>query len=126
MFRMKSTMSLNDKEIIPDTPEMRSVLISSAPPSRLGVRFEKESVLKQSKVAVVPKGSSSSWKPASVPQVPDDYRLSRSHILVKDVDGCQIANRIAECLRKESLTASFQEVGSNTVTTKCVCVYASS
>lgn len=107
----------NNNDIAPDVPQMRSVLIRSAEapsiPSRSSLQFNSKSGKPHCLSYVVPSIKSragSSWKPCNVPKLPEVYMLERSHVSIPDADALEIAERIAECLRTQSITASFDDV----------------
>lgn len=106
----------NNSDIVPDMPQMRSVLIRSSVepampgPNKFGGLAKSDAWIQNhsAKTAVV--GVRSSWKPVNVPKLPEMYPLERSHVSIPDADAVEIARRIADCLRKESITATFEEV----------------
>jgi hypothetical protein len=106
----------NNNDIVPEMPQMRSVLIRSlvepSMPGRnsFGVSAKAAPWIQNpsTKIAVV--GVRSSWKPVNVPKLPEMYPLERSHVSIPDADAVEIAMRIADCLRKESIAATFEEV----------------
>ena len=114
-------MSASDKQIAPDVPEMRSVLIRSAPPAlpSRSLQLTKESPfsLKTNINTLKAKGESG-WKLSNIPKLPEMYPLERSHAYVKGIAGEEVASRIAECLRKESIMATFDDVSFDVTTTK--------
>lgn len=112
---MSSSINNNNNDIVPEMPQMRSVLIRSsvepAMPGRnsFGVSAKTAPWIQNpsTKIAVV--GVRSSWKPVNVPKLPELYPLERSHVSIPDADAVEIAMRIADCLRKESIAATFEE-----------------
>mmetsp|Transcript_30043 Transcript_30043/g.49637 ORF Transcript_30043/g.49637 Transcript_30043/m.49637 type:complete len:368 (-) Transcript_30043:135-1238(-) len=116
--------NMNDNnDIAPDMPEMRSVLIRSSAPAMPQMRSFSDTkqapqyapiVRKQApidiSVAPTPTPTSTiTWQPSSVPQLPDYYPLERSHVTITNVDCAEVAHRISECLRNESIAATFTE-----------------
>jgi len=101
----------DDEEIAPDTPEMRSILIRSAPtmmtaPSRMQlpkIPTVTTSVLSKTLAA---KGS---WELETIPKVPELYHVGRSRVTISNCEGREIASRISECLRQQSLSVTFEE-----------------
>ena len=108
----------NNNDIAPDVPQMRSVLIRSAEvpsiPSRSSLQFNSKSGKPLSSLSYVvsstKSNAGSSWRPCNVPKLPEIYILERSHVSIPDADALEIAERIAECLRTQSITASFDDV----------------
>lgn len=102
-------------DIAPDLPEMRSVLIRSSGPStmmpaaRTGLYAKQAPVLKTAPVLKSNNNKSTCWNPDPLPKLPEMYPLERSHAYVKDVNCAEIATRIADCLQKESIAATFEE-----------------
>lgn len=106
------TMSSNDqeREIVEDTPHYRSVMIAgplSAPPmprSFASVRPFKTAPqsLKHEKPII---SGAAVWSVADLPSLPAAYFLERSSVYVEG-DAQEIANRICDCLRKQSIAAS--------------------
>jgi len=104
------------EELPPDTPEMRSVLIRSTPafarPLSLGqLPKMPRSFAKAAPVAPVISKSSpvKTWKPDSIPKLPEMYQLGRSRVTISNCDGCEITSRIGECLRQQPLSVTFEE-----------------
>lgn len=80
------------------------------PASRLGSYHGKQApVLKTAPVLQQKSPNSGSWNPDPLPKLPEMYPLERSHAYVKDVNCVEIATRIADCLQKESIAATFKE-----------------
>jgi hypothetical protein len=111
-----ATNNKNNDDIVPDMPQMRSVLIRSSvepampSPHNFGISAKSApwSYGPSTKIATV--GAQPSWKPVNVPKLPEMYPLERSHVSIADADAVEIAMRIADCLRKESIAATFEEV----------------
>lgn len=105
---MNSTNNKQVREIVEDVPQYRSVMISgpiSAPPiprSFASVRPAKAPLqtIQQDKQTV----SSATWKVSDLPSLPAAYFLEKSNVYV-DGDAQDVANRICDCLRKESVAA---------------------
>jgi hypothetical protein len=110
----------NNDEIAPDTPVFTSMLIRSASPAMPGPRsvnhvakqqrFEAPVLKSRAPLAVESNTATASWEPHRIPQLPEYYPLERSHVSMKNVDRMEVCNRIAECLRTESVSATFTEV----------------
>jgi len=105
---MSTPSNNNDNEIAPDMPQMRSVLIRSSGPDGplTGVYAKQAPILKTA--PALKSVSSTTWNPEPLPKLPEMYPLERSHAYVKDVDCAEIASRIAKCLQKESIAATFE------------------
>lgn len=107
----------NNSEIAPDVPQMRSVLIRSAEapsiPSHSSFHFSAKSAKPyatvQPMVTSIQSHAGSPWKPRNVPKLPEVYILERSHVSIPDADALEIAERIAECLRTQSIAATFDD-----------------
>jgi len=124
---------MNDQEIIPEEPTMRSVGLMSAPsvglhgsigsrptPSFGGLGFSlpgpglkrdfrhgkgKEICTKEwSGKVVVPK----EWKVDSLEQVPEDFPLERTSREI-EADGSEVASRISDALRMLSIEAEYDD-----------------
>jgi hypothetical protein len=52
--------------------------------------------------------TSSPWKVTNASELPSFYKLERSHISL-DISPQQAADRIADCLRKESVAVSYDD-----------------
>ena len=110
----------NNDEIVPDVPQMRSVLIRSAQtpafPMRSGLEFTAKSESPcEITVSVGPNISSrggSTWRPYNIAKLPAMYPLERSHVSIPNANATEIAQRISECLRMHSISASYIEVSS--------------
>ena len=64
--------------------------------------------------------SKSSWEIRfPLEPVPDFYHLERTHVVVENVDVAVLARRVSDCLRKESIAATYgdEEVRSERATT---------
>ena len=96
------------REIAEDVPQYRSVMISgpiSAPPlprSFASVRPSKApfQTLKQDKQT----SPSATWSVSDLPSLPAAYFLEKSNVYV-EAEPQEVANRICDCLRKESVAA---------------------
>lgn len=122
-------MSSNDqeREIVEDTPHYRSVMIAgplSAPPmprSFASVRPFKTAPqsLKHEKPII---SGAAVWSVADLPSLPAAYFLERSSVYVEG-DAQEIANRICDCLRKQSIAASCDGDDKNLLVAEtCDCV----
>merc|ERR1712183_1219325 len=49
------------------------------------------------------------WNPGTIPKLPEVYHLGRSRVTISDCNGSEIASRIGECLRQNSLSVTFTE-----------------
>ena len=134
------------RDIAPDLPQMRSVMIGApmampppprsflrsapstikAPPLPSAVRMGPSS--KASPVVVAPMPSSAAtsapakWEPTNIPSLPAIYPLERSHCrTTKNVSG--VAARIADLLRENSLAPVFHESKVSTDDDAC-CIFA--
>ena len=105
--------------ITPDAPEMRSVMIRPPPsslmvlPSRSFISKEESPgssrvVWKQSLNKHVP-----SWTPNAIPALPECYPLERTHIYVVDVSAHQVATRITDRLRVDSVAVQYDGVSAS-------------
>jgi hypothetical protein len=110
-------------EIVEDAPIMRSVTMMPAPspitafPPPMPGRsvFSESSLLKQSpslskSALFVPKELKEGhvWKPKAL-ALPLFYQLARSRVAVRGASAQEVANRIAECIRKESIAAVYDD-----------------
>lgn len=111
-----------EREIVPDTPTMRSVAIMP-PPMPMLRAVEPASVSKSPAIRVGPtmsvntKSSVSSpelrpnttpnWRVEQANELPSFYPLERSHIRLSDVTALEVSSRIDECLRKESVAVVY-------------------
>jgi hypothetical protein len=105
--------------ITPDTPEMRSVMIRPHP-SSLMVPPPRSFISKEGSsdsCRVVWKPSlteqASSWTPNAVPTLPEYYQLERTHIFVMDTPVHQVARRITDRLRVDSVAVQFSDVSAS-------------
>lgn len=100
--------SNQDREILEDVPQYRSVMIAgplSAPPMpRSFANVRQFKAAPQTSVQAKPAASAAIWTVADLPSLPAAYFLERSNVYV-DGDAQDIANRICDCLRKESVAA---------------------
>eukprot|EP00547_Thalassionema_nitzschioides_P005636 CAMPEP_0194215998 /NCGR_PEP_ID=MMETSP0156-20130528/18207_1 /TAXON_ID=33649 /ORGANISM="Thalassionema nitzschioides, Strain L26-B" /LENGTH=354 /DNA_ID=CAMNT_0038944663 /DNA_START=20 /DNA_END=1084 /DNA_ORIENTATION=- len=99
-------------DLPPDTPEMMSVLIRSAPtlpgpPSRVQFPKRPEAAALPSRKSP-PAAEGLDWNPKEIPKVPEYYPLSRSRVTV-DCDVCEVTGRIGDCLKQHQLSVTFEE-----------------
>jgi len=99
------------EEIEADTPEMRSVLIRQSP-----TMMAAPSPLQLPKMPAVstpviskPSEAKCNWELGTVPKIPELYHVGRSRVTVSNCEGREIASRISECLRQQSLSVTFEE-----------------
>jgi len=99
-----------ERDIVEDTPQYRSVMIGgplSAPP--MPRSFASTSPFKaapQTKKATQQRSSDAAvWSVAELPSLPAAYFLERSNVYV-DGEAQEIADRISDCLRKQSIAAT--------------------
>lgn len=106
----------NQRRVVEDAPQMRSVRIGSAAPAmqapppmpfgRTTLAPTKIAPTNQINTATsVDKG----WKISPLRPVPSFYKLERTHLKINDASPEQIAARIADCLRQESVYATFND-----------------
>ena len=113
-------MSNNEQEkIVEDGPQMRSVTLSSASP--MSVPIPSPFSLERSKPAPVvdpipqkslveiEKTRGSVWNVVSAPPLPPMYFLERTKVYVSGTPVGEIAFRVADCLRKDSIAATFND-----------------
>jgi len=101
----------NHEDIAPDTPEMRSILIRSTPSMMAA-----PSSLQLPKIPTVttpvfynPSETKCNWELETIPKIPELYHVGRSRVSVSNCEGREIASRISECLRQQSLSITFEE-----------------
>jgi hypothetical protein len=112
----------NDKQrrpkIVEDVPTMMSVAMmpSMAPPIplRVSAPFLKpalepyhDSKVKVSRLPPVVEGAP--WKVSKPLAIPSYYQLDRTHVYVPDASSLEVSERIADCLRKNSIAATFDD-----------------
>jgi hypothetical protein len=108
------------RKIVEDAPEMRSVAMHSVAPMPMMPRF---SPLERSKAApsirsafVSPQSSTKQqskenvWSVDSLPSMPSMYFLERTHVYVSNASPKEVARRVADCLRRESVAVNYNEV----------------
>jgi len=120
MFPSKNNNKI-DQEIAQESPEMRSILIRSAVSPRTMISGPSLQQLpkmpatlprfptKPSAVAPPTTTHNSNWEVETIPKVPELYHIGRPSVIVSDCEGSEIVSRISECLRKQSLSVSFDE-----------------
>lgn len=97
--------------IIPDAPIMRSMMVAPAVPTiprRVAAPLAKQA-LHSSASAATTKRATLSWnlEETAVLPLPSIYMLERTHTTVNG-SPAEIAKRIAECLRQESVQATYK------------------
>jgi len=104
-------MSKQQKEPVPDVPQLRSVLIRS--PSSFGVPAPRPLSAVAPKTAplisTLSKYTNGPWKleKKQLLPLPEVYPLERSHVYIDTPNVQDVATNIAECLRKESIAAVY-------------------
>jgi len=101
---------------VEDSPQMRSVaMVSRRPltvPSPRSFGLAKTSY-SSPVVNPVPKNApllaATSWKVNQLLPLPTNYLLERTNIYVADLDPQKVADNIADCLRKESISATYDD-----------------
>lgn len=96
------------KEPVPDVPHLRSVLIRS--PSSFGVpapRALSEPKAPPPVISTLEQNKNGPWKIENLLPLPEVYPLERTHVYIDALDVQNVAEKIAECLRKESIAAVF-------------------
>ncbi|CAB9529865.1 expressed unknown protein [Seminavis robusta] len=113
-------MSIPPRRVIKEErPEMRSVRIQPAAPSmappmpmpfggRTNLAHNKTQS-PQSAPATTSGTVNKAWKISQLRPVPSFYRLERTHLKIADASVTEIAARIADCLREESVYAVFDD-----------------
>jgi hypothetical protein len=106
-----------NKKVVEDAPEMRSVALHMAPLMPAARVYERTKV--SPLVKSLPSRSSSHvqerkatgavWDIVSAPPLPAHYYLERTHVYVGDSTVDEVACRIAEYMRKESIRVTFDE-----------------
>ena len=100
----------NQRRVVEDVPQMRSVQIHSAHPVAPPRPFPAALSLAAPKVTAAPTNQiSAAWKITQLRPVPTFYKLERTHIKINDCTAQEIAGRIADCLRQESVYATFND-----------------
>jgi len=108
----------NEQEIAPETPEMKSVLIRSAPRTMMPAPSQRLQLPKMPTMPQFSKPSSSSspatttkynWELETIPKIPEPYHVGRTRATVSNCEGSEIVSRISECLRQQSLSVTFDE-----------------
>jgi hypothetical protein len=94
-----------NREIVEDTPQYRSVMMSplSAPP--MPRSFARPTKVQPLQKAEEPTISVAVWTVSDLPALPAEHLLERSHVYV-DCNSQEVANRICNCLRLKSIAAS--------------------
>lgn len=105
---MSSNNNNQQREIVPDAPIMRSMMVMSAAPS---IPLRAEPLAKEPRMTRTTKRATqapAAWKldETSVMPLPSIYVLERTHTTVEATPS-EIANRVSDCLRRESIYASF-------------------
>ena len=98
------------REIVPDAPIMRSMMVRSAAPS---ITLASEPLAKQplttrtTKQRITTKDPSAwSLNEAVVTPLPSVYMLERTHVTV-EASATEVARRVSDCMRRESIFASY-------------------
>ena len=107
----------NQRRIVEDAPVMRSVRVQSstpamAPPMPFGrgvVSMAPSKIAPTNQVGAPPPVATKAWKVSQLRPVPTFYKLERTHIKITDASVEDIASRIADCLREESVYATFND-----------------
>ena len=109
----------NQRRIVEDAPQMRSVKIQSSTPAMQApppMPFGRGVVsLAPTKIAPTNQYTATSapvgkaWKVSQLRPVPSFYKLERTHLKIDDAAVEEIASRIADCLRQESVHATFND-----------------
>lgn len=106
-------MNNQEREIVEDTPQYRSVMITgplTAPP--MPRSFASVRPFKAAPQALKATQQNTSdgaiWNVADLPSLPAAYFLERSNVYV-DGEAQDIANRICDCLRKQSIAANCDD-----------------
>lgn len=104
------------RRIVEDAPQMRSVKIQSLAPALQApppMPFGRGAVsVAPSKIATTNQSTTAAgkaWKVSQLRPVPSFYKLERTHLKIDDVSVEEIASRIADCLRQESVYATFND-----------------
>ena len=108
----------NQRRIVEDAPEMRSVMIQSSTPAMQapppmpfarGVVSTAPTKIAPTNQRVSAPVATKAWKVSQLRPVPAFYKLERTHIRINDASVEEIASRIADCLREESVYATFND-----------------
>lgn len=102
------------RKIVEDTPQMRSVALHPVTMPMM----PRASPLARSKaapVAVTPAIGKAAfqnerlWKVSHAPSLPSYHPLERTHVKVPNASTQEVASRIVECLRKQSVAARYND-----------------
>mmetsp|Transcript_8837 Transcript_8837/g.19990 ORF Transcript_8837/g.19990 Transcript_8837/m.19990 type:complete len:125 (+) Transcript_8837:176-550(+) len=104
-------MSHNERpQVVEDKPQMRSMMVMSAAPMiPRAAPIASRNKMAPPQLTKAPKiEASSGWSVHSLSPLPPIYCLERTHLNVDDsVDN--VADRIADCLRSESIASTFRK-----------------
>ena len=112
-MRMMNGNDGQDRNIIEDTPRMRSMAVKPLtptllmPPAPLSAK-SRSTVPRTSNKPLNHEGKDSTLNVGTLKPIPEIYVVERTHVFVNDSTQ-NIANRIAECLRTGSMAASYQK-----------------
>ena len=111
-----------EREIVPDTPTMRSVAIMP-PPMPVMKSLQPTPLAKSAPprvgptISISPKSyvdpkelrpkTTPNWRVEQANELPSFYPLERSHVRLSDVTALEVSSRIDECLRKESVAVVY-------------------
>ena len=93
-----------------DAPIMRSVQIQSAvAPTPL--MPGRSAMAPTTKIAPqkIARSVEKAWKVHDLRPLPSFYRLERTHLTIDDASAEKVSMRIADCLRQESVSATFND-----------------
>jgi hypothetical protein len=107
------------RKIVEDAPEMRSVAMHSVTPMPMMARSSLErlkaapsipSAFASPRANTKQKTKENVWSVDSLPSMPLMYFLERTHVYVSNASPKEVARRVADCLRRESIAANYNEV----------------
>lgn len=122
---------MNEENITEDAPQMRSVALHSAMPTvpafpRAGEIVKQAPFLASTPVvagAETHREYNVSWKVPALTSLPSVYFLERTNTHVANVSPQEVGRRISECLRTESIAATFHENEVSRVGEECRVAY---
>jgi hypothetical protein len=109
---MNNIINSDKQEIVEDVPQMRSVAMHSPMAIPLSRSFPLANKVAPSRLVVSEDdhkvvSTTASWKVNDLVHLPSMHLLERSNVYVSNTEPFVVAQRIAECLRSQSIAATF-------------------
>jgi len=106
---------MNDRDIVEDSPRMQSVALHSPSPIRLPRAAPLAKAPPQrialsegsNKIAPTSQQQGDLWKVETLKALPIAYLVERTNVYVPDATPQEVASRVADCLRQESIAATY-------------------